>query len=211
MPCTRCPHCRALSNPAALTLSGPPQHTSTAGANLEFYREFGLAYGRARQLRLRPRQSLMAANPWMTASQCSTYLKRARELGMIQVPTRGRADRQMTPPVTTPAPTAEVTTPTPTPQRPVAGRGKGRARRALDWTPEQSGDVFFHEDVELRMENQRLRGQLFGPDELQRAYAESGGKLTDAQARAVLDWAVASGYAAREPDGVSVRVIVSDD
>lgn len=170
-----------------------------ADVNASFYREFGLAYDRARQLRLRPRQALLTANPWMTASQCNTYLKRARERGLVNAPARGTA-RTPAPVVitpTTPAPT------TPAPQRPRNGvSGQPRRQAVAGWTPEQSGDVWFHEQLETKLRSAMQTGQPVTPEQLRSFYP---GRLTDLQARAVLDYAVASGYAERAGDGIGVH------
>lgn len=203
MICPRCPHCRALSNPAALTLSGPPSSSPTAGTDLAFYREFGLAYDRARELRIQPRTALLAANPWMTASQCSAYLKRARGLGLVQAAAR----RQVAPiPVrSAPLPVEQQEDPTPAPR--ATGR-RGRRTRVAGWTPEQSDAVFFHEDVQRRLENADLTGR---PMTAEQVRATAPGKLTDGQAQAVLDYAVACGYVVRSEDGAGVLSTATDD
>jgi hypothetical protein len=156
--------------------------TNAAGVNLTFYRQFGAAYDHARSLRLRPRQALLSANPWMTDSQCAAYLKRSRALGFVQS-----------------APRQPPATPEAAPVRPRRGRVPVRA---LDWTPEQSGDVWFSPDVELRCANAQRTGQPVTVDDVRR---HAPGRLSEAQARAVLDWAVASEYATRDSDGVSVH------
>jgi hypothetical protein len=162
---------------------------------VEFYREFGLAYDRARQLKVRPRLALTAANEWMSDSQCAAYLKRARALGLVQSAPRGQvAGRSVVQ-----RPAAPVPAPEATPGRPRRGRA---STRALDWTPEQSGDVWFSPDVELRCANAQRTGQPVTVDDVRR---HAPGRLSEAQARAVLDWAVASEYATRDRDGVSVH------
>lgn len=95
MACTHCPqHCPPRDVTEALRLDGPPSSAPVEGVNLRFYREFAMAYSAARTARLRPRQALTAANPWMSATQCSAYLKRARELGFIATPARVDAGRR---------------------------------------------------------------------------------------------------------------------
>lgn len=199
MPCTRCPHCRALANPAALRLDGPPSSSPTAGTDLAFYRSFGLAYDRARELKVQPRTALMAANPWMTASQCTAYLKRARALGMVQTPRRQQA---------TAAPVFQLTAPTVVREAdavavsaPRATSKRSRRAGVTGWTPEQSDAVFFNEDVQRRFTNSDRTGRPVTAEQVRAAYPE---RISEAQAQATLDWALAAGYVVRADgeDGV---------
>lgn len=194
MPCNRCPHCRALANPAALKLDGPPSSSPTAGTDLAFYRSFGLAYDRARKLKVQPRTALMAANPWLTASQCTAYLKRARALGFVRSPGRR------------PAPVVRLTAPVIVREADAVAASAPRAtsrrsRRAgvAGWTPERSEAVWLDNGVQLRLINAERQGRPMTTGQLCDAYPE---RISEAQAQAVLDWAVAEGLAARDGDGV---------
>lgn len=197
MPCNRCPHCRALANPAALKLDGPPSSSPTAGTDLAFYRSFGLAYDRARELRVQPRTALMAANPWLTASQCTAYLKRARALGFVQSP--GRRPATPAPVVVREADAVAVSAPRATSRR--------SRRTAMTWTPEQSVEVWLDQAVSLRFLNAGLRGI---PVTVETVRAYYPGKISEAQAQAFLDWTVGMGLAERMDDGV-LPVKVKDE
>jgi hypothetical protein len=180
MSCDLCPHCRALSDPAAFRLPGPPSSSPQTGTDVAFYRSFALAHEQARQRNLRPRQALMAANDWLTASQCAAYLKRARALGLVQAPLR----------------TAEP--PAPAPRR-------RNTQRTVDWTPARSEEVWFSEDdaTDLLM---RQASKMGTPITVATLRATSPTRMTPGQAQAVLTWAVAEGQAEWLPDGDGVRL-----
>jgi hypothetical protein len=186
MSCSQCPHCRALANPAALTLSRQPTSSPQTGSDLEFYREFGLAYDRARTLRLRPRQALTAANPWLSDSQCTAYLKRARAYGFVQSAPRRDVGRT---PAPTPAPVREaVAIPEAAPAVPRRGKRGGRLQ-AL--TGEQCRAVFYsgEPNMDLLLDNAGV-GVPVTAEKLCRAHTA---KLTEREAMDVLQWAVNSG------------------
>jgi hypothetical protein len=90
MPCSECPHCRVNASRRSLRLNGPPGNHGAAGVDMAFYMAFGRAYDRARTLDPQPMKLLRDVNPWLTASQCRSYLKRARALGQVQTPGRLR-------------------------------------------------------------------------------------------------------------------------
>ncbi len=90
MPCKECPHCRAIAERAALRLTQPPGHRGSQ-PNLLFYRRFATVYDLAAQRSGQPQKLLRDVNPWLTASRCSDYLKRAREYGYVRTP--GRKDK----------------------------------------------------------------------------------------------------------------------
>lgn len=186
MPCSHCPHCRAHAVQSSLVLPEAPTLHTAKDARLAFYLRFGQAYDAARAQRLRPRQALMTANPWLTASQCAAYLKRARELRLVQSAPRAESRP--------PQLVLEATPPAP-------GAGRGRAKVAA-WTPEQSAGVWCGDDLDLTLENAKLTGRPVTVAQLQRNHPE---RLTDAQARAVLDWAVVAGGCTRADDGESVH------
>jgi hypothetical protein len=58
---------------------------------MAFYMAFGRAYDRARALGPQPMRQLRDVNPWLSESQCKSYLKRARALGQVQAPGRTQA------------------------------------------------------------------------------------------------------------------------
>jgi hypothetical protein len=189
MSCSQCPHCRALANPAALTLPRRPASSPQTGSDLEFYREFGLAYDRARTLRLRPRQALTAANPWLTDSQCTAYLKRARAYGFVQ--TAPRRDHGRRAPV--PSPAVDVSTVQPS-------RGRSRGGRLQTLTGEQCGNILYAESLELVLDNASA-GVPVTADKLRRNF---DGKLSDREAADVLQWAVNSGAWQWSAEGESI-------
>ena len=80
--------------------------------------------------------------------------------------------------------------------------GRPRQRAARDWTPAQSGDVYFHEALELVEHNCKVTGR---PLTVEKVRAEHPDRLTTEQVRATFRWAVASGYATWAEDGESVH------
>jgi hypothetical protein len=90
MSCSECPHCKINASRSALRLAGPPGNYGSAGIDMAFYMSFGRAYDRARALGPQPMRQLRDVNPWLTASQCKSYLKRARALGQVQASGRTR-------------------------------------------------------------------------------------------------------------------------
>jgi len=83
MPCSECTHCRQAAAQSRFRLPGRPVNAGPRNANLPFYAAFGQAYALARQTGPQPMRLLRDANPGLTASQCSSYLKRARELDYV--------------------------------------------------------------------------------------------------------------------------------
>lgn len=184
MPCAHCSHCQALSAGVTLTLPAPPAWTNEAGANAPFYRAFAAAYDHARAMGLRPRVALREANPWLTDSQCTSYLARARSLGLVQ--SKGRAPRKAT-----------------------RQRTPDRAKRGgLDWTPEQSQTVWFPGEMDTPMDlvhdNAARTGRPITAAQVRQAAPQ---RLTEQQAQAVLDWAVAEGWARWADDGSGVHAV----
>jgi len=82
MTCSECPHCRANATRSGLRLPGPPQNFGIAGIDMAFYLKFATAYRLARATFPQPTKAMQDANPWMTTSQCRSYLKRSRGLGL---------------------------------------------------------------------------------------------------------------------------------
>lgn len=194
MSCDYCHHCQALADPATFVLPDRPGHSTAAGANTPFYRAFGGAYDHARRNGLRPRTAIMGANPWMTEAQYSAYLKRARAMALVSSGPRASgvstAERRTAPP----AVRVEAA--------PRHGRSaRTRGRRTAGPTPEQCEEIWLHRDVIRRMRNCELKGTPLTVELLCQA---APGKLTEAQAQAVLEFAVATGMAAWVPDGTGV-------
>lgn len=112
MTCSHCPHCRAAAASQLLQLAGPPVNYGRAGVDMAFYLAFARAYDRARAVSGQPMRLLRNANPWLTESQCKSYLKRARALQLIGTPSRGGAA------VDPVAGSADPATPVPAQRRP---------------------------------------------------------------------------------------------
>lgn len=88
MSCSHCDHCKAIASRQSLRLPHPPGNYGRNGPDMAFYMAFGRAYDRARALGPQPMNRLRDVNPWLTPSQCKSYLKRARALGQVQAPGR---------------------------------------------------------------------------------------------------------------------------
>lgn len=112
-----------------LTLQGQPVTSPVPGINDDWYASFGRAYDVARGARLQPRAAIREANPWMMASQYATYLRRARDLGLVQSAGRNTVQQW---------PAEEVKAPAPPPVRASGRRVRGRIE--LD-TPEPAEDT----------------------------------------------------------------------
>jgi hypothetical protein len=202
MACTHCPqHCPRPDISPALILDGPPSRESTPDVNLVWYRTFAMAYEAARTARLRPRQALMAANPWMSASQCSTYLKRARGYGLVSAPARSDAGRSVTSTTAAPAaPTREAPAGKPA-TAPHRGRRSGRLQ-VQTLTGEQCAAILYAETegMELLLDNASA-GKPVTAEKLRHNY---DGKLSDREATDVLRWAVSDGAWQWSVEGESI-------
>jgi hypothetical protein len=193
MACTHCPqHCPRPDISAALLLDGPPSTGSTPDMNVGWYRTFAVAYEAARAARLRPRQALMAANPWMSASQCSTYLKRARGYGLVSTPVRSDTGRGV------PA-VVNVQPPAPVASTPRRTRRSGRLQ-VQTLTSEQCNSILYGDSLELVLLN-AMKGVPVTADKLCRNF---DGKLSDREAADVLRWAVNSGAWQWSAEGESI-------
>lgn len=177
MTCSHCPHCKAIAARSSLRLPDPPSNRGRAGMDFGFYTAFGRAYDRARALGPQPMRRLQDVNPWLTASQCRSYLKRARTLGVVESPSRD-------------VPTVEP----PAPVRP-GSRRRGRRGQAAQVTQvtelDPDMDLLSVVSDDAVWTNWDRKGQ---PVTAAQVVAAASVKLSESAAQGLIDRAIRDGF-----------------
>lgn len=172
MPCSKCPHCQLAGQRRQMLLPDPPRNRGAAGPDVAFYTAFGHAYDTARAVFPQPMRELRQVNPWLSASQCREYLRRARAMGVVQTPVRRTGVQDA-------------------PDGAAAGQVAGGSG-ALVTTADPPPDDLLQLADDLAVSNWTATGRLVTLSQVRTAVP---GKRTDTELRALMDRAVADGFA----------------